>query len=131
MLVQCLHCSRHFQVVTAQLARVCWATVICNKTITVNCNKMLCTLFYQAEANKKLCYHKKNYAMPYVSRNLANCCTNIGTTTNPDKLDCRQVLWTTRSTCHGEIFYDQSLGHSSRGKYPYFWRLPKFPYNIV
>ena len=59
VLVQCLHCSRHFQVVTAQLARVCWATVICNKTITVNCNKMLCTLFYQAEANKKLCYHKK------------------------------------------------------------------------
>jgi len=34
----------------------------------------------------------------------------------------RTVLLTTRSTCRGEIFEVWSLGRSSRGKYPNFWR---------
>ena len=38
-------------------------------------------------------------------------------------------LYRTRwwSVCHGEIFQMQSLGQSSRGKYPYFWKYPNFP----
>ena len=44
---------------------------------------------------------------------------------NP-QLDRRRVLWTTPSTCHGEIFRVQNLSQSSRGKYPYFWVYPRF-----
>ena len=43
-----------------------------------------------------------------------------------NKLDRRRVLLTTRSTCRGEIFKVQSLGQNSGGKYPNFWRYPRF-----
>jgi len=51
-----------------------------------------------------------------------------------NKLDYRWVLLTALSTCRGEFFQVQSLGHSFRGKYHKFWKrpkCPKFPYSSV
>jgi len=38
----------------------------------------------------------------------------------------RQVLFTTRSPCRGEVFQVRSSGQSSRGKHPNYWRYLNF-----